>query len=48
MAKWDGCGHEVKLRFFRNDILSIIEVVEYTENNPNKLCYDCWKKERGR
>jgi hypothetical protein len=47
VSVWEGCGHKVELIFFSNHILSVITVVEYTENNPRKLCYDCWAKEAG-
>ena len=47
MTIWEGCGHKVEPVFFSDNILSVIAVVEYTENNPKKLCYDCWAKESG-
>ena len=46
MSKWS-CGHGVVPKFFRNDILGVAMLVEFTEDNPKKLCYDCWAKERG-
>jgi hypothetical protein len=42
------CGHRVELVLFSNNILSVIAVVEFSENNPKNLCYDCWAKESGR
>ena len=47
MGVWPGCGHEVVPKFFRNDILGVARLVEYTESNSKELCYDCWAKERG-
>ena len=47
MGVWPGCGHKVAAKFFRNDILSVTGVVEFMEDNPKQLCYDCWAKERG-
>jgi len=47
MGVWKGCGHEVEPVFFSNSILSVIAVVEYDEENPDELCYDCWAKARG-
>lgn len=44
---WSGCGHKVVPKFFRNDILGVMRLVEFTEENPKELCYDCWAKERG-
>lgn len=47
MGIWNGCGHEVEPVFFSNNVLSVIRIMEYDEENPNELCYDCWAKERG-
>lgn len=38
------CGHKVKPVFFRNEPFQAIIAVEYTENNPEKLCFECWRK----
>jgi hypothetical protein len=47
MSIWKGCGHKTEPVFFKNDPLGVIAVVEYSEDNPKDLCYDCWAKERG-
>jgi len=47
MGVWKGCGHKAEPVFFKDDILGVVAIVEYSENNPKDLCYDCWAKERG-
>ena len=43
---WEGCGHEVEPVFLSGgDVLSAVIAIEYMENNPKKLCFDCWLKE---
>jgi hypothetical protein len=44
---WKGCGHKSEPVFFKGDTLSVVAIVEYSEDNPKDLCYDCWAKECG-
>ena len=47
MGVWPGCGHAVVPKFFKNDILSVVGIVDFMDDNPKELCYDCWAKARG-
>ena len=42
---WKGCGHKVKAIFLCDAPFCIIPYIEFLEDNPKELCYDCWKKE---
>lgn len=42
---WEGCGHPHKVLLFCDCTLHMIEYMEFVENNPKKLCWDCWQKE---
>jgi len=45
-GRWIGCGHKVRAVIMDNNALSIASYMEFEENNPKKLCIDCWEKER--
>lgn len=42
---WEGCGHKVKAILLCDDPLCIIPWIEFLEDNPKQLCFDCWNKE---
>ncbi len=43
---WKGCGHKVKAIMLCDDPLCIAPYIEFLQDNPKELCYDCWKKEK--
>lgn len=48
VAEWKGCGHSVEAMILDGNPLSIIPYLEFRENNPDELCWECWLKKRGR